>query len=231
MYLLFYITAEVAILNDDNELPPNAIINRFSQNSLLVTCLGVGGHRNLTWEAQDGSLVPQIEDFSAMSGGPLPTVYQSDYFSTKRLHIDYVSSSTAGLYYCRSQQSDFSRHVMITLTNPYWMLTTPLINYLPVGGRFSFVSVQFADNSTGYRNLGAGFSYDATFIRVSSEDNKQSQMNLETGLTSSLLGSEYLYRAVTRLNELDGVYQINGNYYSDKTYITDHKMNPYSEKD
>ena len=215
MFLLpnFRHTVEIAVLNNDNELVPNSIINDFSQTSFFLPCLGVSGHRNLTWESQVGTHIPYVETASDTNNEELPLVYQSDYLGARRLYINSISIDTADYYSCRSQQSGFVVDVLITLTNPYFKLTSPTINYIPVGGRFSFISVQYADNSTGYQNFGAGFSYTLTFTP---DDNTQSEI-LESELRFDFNGNEHSYGDITRLIEQDGVYRINGK--SKEVYI------------
>ena len=116
-------------------------------------------------------------------------------------------SISAFRYYCHSDESGFAAEVLITVTNPYFQGISPLVNYLPVGGRFSFITVQYADNSTGYQNLGDGFFFTASFVPA---DEKQPEVILEIGLTSNFSGNEYSYGAFTRLNEHNGIYHING---------------------
>ena len=132
------------------------------------------------------------------------SAYQTYVSGTQTLFFNLTSANE---YYCRSQESDFSAAVFIEITDPIWRLISPPLIYLPVGGDFTLISVQYADNSTGYENFGAGFSYVASY---SPKDKTQGEIVLDSGLTSNLTGNEYNYGTVTRIREQDGTYQING---------------------
>lgn len=199
--ITLHTTAEIAILHSDNEISPNAVINYFPQTSLSLTCLGVEGHRSLTWETQDGGPIPHNTASSS-------SVYQTYYVSGAQiLSLNLTSSDVVGDYLCRSQQSNFGTTVTIALEDPFWRIPSPSLSYLPVGGEFTFITMQYADNSTGYQNFGAGFLYFVIFIHG---NNTQAEIILESGLTSDFAGNEYNYGAITRISEQDGTYRING---------------------
>ena len=135
------------------------------------------------------------------------SAYQAHVSGTQTLFFNLTSANVVGEYYCRSQESDFSAAVFIETTDPIWQLLSPPLTYLPVGGDFTLISVQYADNSTGFENFGAGFSYIASY---SPKDKTQGEIVLDSGLTSNFTGNEYNYGTVTRICEQDGTYQING---------------------
>lgn len=194
-------SAEIAILNDDNELTPNSVINVFHQIPFYLECIGITGHSNLTWQTEERVPLP------TSASDPLPSVFQSESSDAPQIVLLNPPSISAVRYYCHSDESGLAAKVLITATNPYFQGISPLVNYLPVGSRFSFIQVQYADNSTGYQNLGDGFSLRMSFVPA---DEKQPAMILEIGFTSNFPGNVFSYGAFTRLNEHNGIYQING---------------------
>ena len=194
-------SAEIAILNDDNELTPNSVINVFHQVPFYFECIGITGHSNLTWQTEEGVLLPNG------ASDLLPSVFQSGSSDAPQIVFLNPPSISAVRYYCHSDESGLVAEVIITATNPYLQGISPKVNYLPVGGHFSFITVQYADNSTGYQNFGDGFFFNTSFVPA---NEKQPEMILETRFTSNFTGNEYSYGGFTRLNEHNGIYQING---------------------
>lgn len=135
-----------------------------------------------------------------------------------------------GYYTCKSQESATSSEVYTTLTNPLWRRTTPTVNYLPIGTLLPVISIQYADFSVGYQNLGSGFSYSLTFEPYTCQPDRGLALNqnissdrdslgpdcsnmitqLISGNTADLIGNNITYAIVGQLTDLDGQYQLNG---------------------
>lgn len=218
-------------MNNDEELPPNAVINQFasfglnSEPALSLRCLSVNGHSNLQWMSRGvPSLLPD-GPISSMTSPRVDIDYFPEFDPQQRdvvLLIRPISEVLTGYYSCSSQESGVSAEVYSTLTNPLWQRTTPTVNYLPIGSFLPVISVLYADVSVGYQNLGFGFSYSLTFEPYaalaqngSNESDTLGQLSsnrsmLISGSTSNLMGNNITYLITGRLTIFDGQYQLNG---------------------
>ena len=220
------------------ELPVGSVINQFnsgfdsSEPFLSLNCLSVRGHPNLEWVSRDiPNLLPD-GPISSLSSPNIRIEYFPESDSQQRdtvLTVDPITQGLTGYYSCRSRQSGVSAEpVYTTFTNPLWLLTTPTLNYIPIGTIFPAVSVLYADVSLGYQNLGSGFSYSLTFEPYSSQpdmmlapnrtngsDSQQeltsSRVTLISGRTMTLTGNNLTHLITGELGTFDGRYQLNGN--------------------
>ena len=232
MYASPFYVAEVAILNSDMELPVGSIINQFNfghdnpEPLLSLNCLSVRGHPNLEWVSRDiPSLLPD-GPISSLSSPNIRIEYFAESDSQQRdtvLTVNPITQGLTGYYSCRSRQSGISAEVYTTFTNPLWLLTTPTLNYIPIGSVLPVVSVLYADFSFGYQNLGSGFSYSLTFEpymmlapnRNNGSDSQQqftsNRVTLISGRTMTLTGNNLTHLITGELGRFDGRYQLNGN--------------------
>ena len=219
-------------MNDDEELPQNAVINQFAtfghntEPALSLRCLSVNDHSNLQWMSRGvPSLLPD-GPISSMTSLPVDIDYFPENDPQERdvvLTIRPVSEGLTGYYSCLSQESGVSAEVYSTLTNPLWQLTTPTVNYLPIGSFLPIVSVLYADVSVGYQNLGVGFSYSLAFEPYTALTQNGTNESADTlgqlfsnrsalisGSTSNLMGNNITYLITGQLSVFDGRYQLNG---------------------
>ena len=221
------------------ELPAGAVINLFNfgldglEPFLALNCLSVRGHSNLEWVSRDvASLFPDGQ-ISSLSSPNIRIEYFAESDSQQRdtvLLVDPITQGLTGYYSCRSRQSGVSAEVYTTFTDPLWQLTTPALNYIPIGSFLPVVSVRYADFSLGYQNFGLGFSYSLSFEPYSSgsdmmlalnqtngswSDSQQqftsNRVTLISGRTGSLTGNNLTYLITGELGRHDGRYQLNGN--------------------
>ena len=219
------------------ELPIGSVINQFNfglnspEPFLSLNCLSVRGHPILEWVSHDiPSLLPDGPISSLLSPN-IRVEYFAESDSQQRDTVIIVNPITQGLtgyYSCRSRQSGVSADVYTTFTNPLWMLTTPTLNYIPIGSVLPVVSVLYADFSFGYQNFGTGFSYSLTFEpyssapammltpnQTNSSDSQQqfisNRVTLISGRTMILTGNNITHLITGELGRFDGRYQLNGN--------------------
>lgn len=218
-------------MNDDEELPQNAVINQFAtfglntEPVLSLRCLSVNGHSNLQWMSRGvPSLLPD-GPISSMMSLSVDVDYFPEIDPQQRdvvLTIRPISEVLTGYYSCSSQASGVSVEVYSTLTNPLWQRTTPTVNYLPIGSFLPVISVLYADFSVGYLNLGVGFSYSLTFepyTALTQNGSNESdtlghfssnRSTFTSGSTSNLMGNNITYQITGQLSVFDGRYQLNG---------------------
>ena len=213
MHFFLQTTAPISILNNDKELPPNAVINVFSRahplgNPLLsLRCYSTENHSDLFWEAAnvpnlaDGYISPEtVASTSSLSILTIGTPVQDTVLTQNP-----ISNLTFGTYTCRSRASNSFVEILTTDIDPFWMSRTSMFIEAPIGYVVK-LSVLYADVSVGYMNFGTGFSYVLKFIpcveilpdRV-----------LLMGTTGSF-GNELSYMFRAELGVQDGTYQING---------------------
>ena len=219
------------------ELPAGAIINLFNfgldsrEQFLSLNCLSVRGHPNLEWVSRDVSSLFPDGPISSLSSPNIRVEYFAESDSQQRdtvLLVGPITQGLTGYYSCQSRQSGVSAEVYTTFTNPLWQLTSPTLNYIPIGSFLPVVSARYADFSLGYQNLGLGFSYSLTFEPYFSEsdmmlnqtngswsDSQQqftsNRVTLISGRTGSLTGNNLTYLITGELGRFDGQYQLNGN--------------------
>ena len=246
-----FLLAEIAILNSDMELPVGSVINQFNFGSgspesfLSLNCLSVRGHPYLEWVSRDvPSLLPD-GPISSLSSPNIRIEYFAESDSQQRdtvLTVNPLTQGLTGYYSCQSRQSGVSAgSVYTTFVNPLWLLTTPTLNYIPIGSVLPVVSVLYADFSFGYQNFGLGFSYSLTFEpyssgsdmmlspnQTNSSDSQQqltsNRVTVISGRTNTLTGNNLTYLITGELGRFDGRYQLNGNDSSKLRYCTNYKL-------
>lgn len=160
----------VAILNNDQELQPNAVINIFSSLSLTgvqfisLICYGIQGHGELQWETRDVQRFPDVLDSNTDSNDNDLSI---DYFTDDRrgssLLLQPIAEDVVGFYTCKSTQSGYEATVFTTFQNPYFTFTSPTEYEVPLGVRVE-ISARYADLSNGIINLGQRYYYTLTFL-------------------------------------------------------------------
>ena len=217
-YCLCYTsTAPVALLNNDKELIPDAIINYFStflptnQTILDLRCVATDGNGGLQWLTRDVDTLPQLITSStipAIQG--LEVSYWDSMDRDTTLAYQPVSDQSTGYYTCRSDESGYGVQVYTTLINPLWELLTPAVRMIefPIGAVVTF-TVRHADSSSGDQNAGPGFSYVLTFLPCVETLPDEELVSGLTGQYSNRF--TYSFRAST---DDSGSYQLNGKCFS-----------------
>ena len=163
----------MAILNNDQELQPNAVINIFSSlfltdvQFLSLICFSIQGHEELQWETRDVQRFPNVLDSSTVSSNDdLSIEYFGDDRRESSLLLQPIAEDIVGFYTCKSTQSGYEATVYTTFQNPYFTFTSPTEYEVPLGVRVE-ISAQYADLSNGLMNLGQGYRYTLTFLPLS----------------------------------------------------------------
>ena len=158
----------VALLNNDSELEPNAVINVFSiyqdVEYLSLICVGTAGSGGLIWEAAGVERFTGIIDDNVLNANDDITV---EYYSSDRretgLVLQPVTAATVGYYTCRSTESGYEARALTTFQNPYFAFTSPTEVEVPLGVRVD-LSARYAYSSNGQMNVGTGFRYMLTYL-------------------------------------------------------------------
>lgn len=160
----------MVILNNDQELLPNAVINIFSTlfltdvQFLSLICFSIPGHGELQWETRDVQRFPNILDSNTVNTNDDLSI---EYFGEDRrespLLLQPISEDIVGFYTCKSTQSGYEATVYTTFQNPYFTFTSPTEYEVPLGVRVE-ISAQYADFSNGLMNIGQGYRYTLTFL-------------------------------------------------------------------
>ena len=153
----------VALLNNDREMEPNAVINIFSEyegvDHLSLVCVGAAGNGQLQWERR---LSGETEGGVLGSSDGVTIEYFSDDRRDTLLRLQPVTPASAGYYSCRSTESDQEATVLVTFDDPYFAFTSPSYYEIPLGVRVD-ISARYAYSSNGVNNSGTGFTYRLTF--------------------------------------------------------------------
>ncbi len=212
--VLSFLTAPVAILNNDRELGTYAVINSFniyfSTNKpvLNLRCFSIDGHGDLQWQTKDVAELPEVLD-SSLDIPNLELSYSGDRDVIMTLHP--FAEGLNGTYTCASLESGFETDVIATFTDPYWQVITPSEYQEPIGVVIPITAV-YGDGSNGYINNGAGFSYELKFIPCAET---QPEEVLASGVTDSS-SNELTYSFVASLDST-GAYQLRGK--NGETYV------------
>ena len=203
--------APVAILNDDRELEPGAIINSYrsyftNQLALNLRCFSIVGHSELEWRTRNIEALPDILDLNTAATIDELNISYSGNAEGRDVGILYqpVSDLSSGYYVCRSAESGYEVEIIATQTNPIWEFLTPHIYDVPLGAEAT-ITVRYADFSYGYVNFGLGFTYELKYIPA---NENESEVILDTGNTDSD-GSMYAYSFLVEMQST-GVYQLRG---------------------
>lgn len=193
-------------------LSSNAVINIFPTNPFTLICLGTSENRNLLWQSRN---VTNLDDgeitlIETESSQDVNVTYDTGSFNIDRrlISISFNVNSFglyAGYYSCMSQQSNSTIEVYTTLTNPLWRLTSPSTVTVPMGVEVT-ITVQYADNSTGYQNMGNGFVYNLRFLPCVAT---QPNLTLLTGMTDAF-DNNLAHSFSPRLDDGSGEYLWNG---------------------
>jgi len=216
--LYFTSTAPVAILNNDKEVIPDAIINSYStffltnQTVLELRCIATSGNGRLQWLTRDVEILPQLITSStipAIQG--LEVAFWDSMDRDTTLIYQPVSNQSTGYYTCRSDESGYGVQVYTTLINPLWEVLVPTDRTIefPIGAVVTFTA-RHADSSSGDVNTGSGFFYILMFLPcVETLPDEE----LLSGITNRYSNRfTYSFRAAT---DDSGLYQLNGKRYSD----------------
>ena len=220
MYLDLYFTLildDVSIVADNIKIfSSNAVINTFPTNPFTLSCLGAADSRSLQWEIRNVSLLNNGEltlaETENLAGINVTYMSRTNSFffnqsfiflSLDRSRIGFYS----GYYSCRSRQSNSTVEVFVTLRDPLWQLVTPPHLEVSMGVEV-IIAIQYADRSTGYRNLGSGFVYGLRFLPCVATD---PDVMLEAGMTDTL-SNELTFSFHTMLNVDSGEYLWNGEF-------------------
>ena len=207
----------VSILNNDREIFPSmAVINYFpiymnTDNPVLaINCLSTAENPLLQWESMNVSSLSdgEITQEAADEINALNVTYFSSISANQRLIsllIHPFGEQFTGYYFCRSQQSNISRKVFTTLTNPLWELISPRNVTLPMGAEVSIV-IRYGDSSSGYENRGSGFLYSLIFLPCVAT---QPDEVLLFGF-SNRFSNEIVYTFRARIDVDSGEYRWNG---------------------
>ena len=163
-------TDPVAILKNDIELKPNAIINNFTDpisnlQQLSLRCVGTQGHGELQWETRNVERFPDVLDDGTVSNNEDLSI---EYLSVDKrdtvLTLQTIAPDTMGNYMCRSRQSGYTIGLYTTMQDPYIVFTSPMEhNYsAPLGAKVTFSAV-YAYSSNGSYNYGPGYRTSLMF--------------------------------------------------------------------
>ena len=217
-YTLFFhsltcTTAPVAMLNDDRELVPNAVINTYrmylptNQSTLNLRCIGTNGNGRLQWYTREVETLPQM-----ITSTNIPAVEGLNITFLDRMQRDTnlvyqpVNAQNTGYYTCRSEESGYLVEVYTTLIDPLWELLVPTVETieLPIGAVVT-ITARYADTSSGYINSGRGFFYVLMFLPCVET---MPDVVLASGITSQYSNQfTYSFRAAVGGS---GLYQLNG---------------------
>ena len=162
----------MALLNDDRELVPNAVINTYrmhlptNQSTLNLRCIGTNGNGRLQWFTREVEVLPPT-----ISSTNIPTIEGLNVTFFDRMQRDTnlvyqpVSVQSTGYYTCSSGESGYTVEVYTTLIDPLWELLVPTASVIefPIGAVVS-ITARYADSSSGYINSGHGFQYVLMFL-------------------------------------------------------------------
>ena len=162
----------MALLNDDRELVPNAVINTYrmhlptNQSTLNLRCIGTNGNGRLQWFTREVEVLPPT-----ISSTNIPTIEGLNVTFFDRMQRDTnlvyqpVNVQSTGYYTCSSGESGYTVEVYTTLIDPLWELLVPTASVIefPIGAVVS-ITARYADSSSGYINSGHGFQYVLMFL-------------------------------------------------------------------
>ena len=162
----------MALLNDDRELVPNAVINTYrmhlptNQSTLNLRCIGTNGNGRLQWFTREVEVLPPT-----ISSTNIPTIEGLNVTFFNRMQRDTnlvyqpVNVQSTGYYTCSSGESGYTVEVYTTLIDPLWELLVPTASVIefPIGAVVS-ITARYADSSSGYINSGHGFQYVLMFL-------------------------------------------------------------------
>ena len=162
----------MALLNDDRELVPNAVINTYrmhlhtNQSTLNLRCIGTNGNGRLQWFTREVEVLPPT-----ISSTNIPTIEGLNVTFFDRMQRDTnlvyqpVNVQSTGYYTCRSEESGYTVEVYTTLIDPLWELSvqTASVIEFPIGAVVT-ITARYADSSSGYINSGDGFQYVLMFL-------------------------------------------------------------------
>ena len=205
----------MAILNDDRELNPGAVINSFelftpsNQPVLNLRCLSIDGHGELQWRTREVEALPDVVDVETAGQINFLNVSYSDSITRRDSIISYhpFDEQGTGYYACRSEESSYQAEVYTSLDDPIWELVTPRVYDVPLGAEVS-ISARYADSSLGYINNGEGFSYELSFFASTSpKPDGAVLLSSVTDASSNILS--YVFPAEF---SLAGIFQLSGMY-------------------
>ncbi len=215
---IMFLLGSLSILNDIgiSVIPANAVINFFDSNPsspFHIRCLGTIGNRDMQWESRNVSVLNDgeitFQEASEIQGLHVQYITNLTTFffnrSTIVLFIPTFQPSFTGYYACRSRESNKSVEVYLTSSNPLWQLTSSLEMVVPMGAYVN-LTLQYADNSVGFRNYGNGFVYTLHFIPCVATLPDVLLQNGSIDIFSNLL--TYSFRA--RLLDDSGEFRWNG---------------------
>lgn len=207
----------VSVLTNGEEVLPNAVINAVSSLTVLsLICLSTVGNRDLYWEANN---IPNLNDGEITIGEAanfepfnVNYVLDTDLFFFDRRFIQlssdrtYLGSVVTGSLSCKSRESNVSSSgVYLTTTNPLWQVLSAVMDTVPMGAQVN-ITLQYGDNSNGYRNQGTGFTYSLIFVPCVAT---QPDVALLAGTSDEFSNTlEFSFRA--RLDDDSGEYMWNG---------------------
>ena len=162
----------MALLNDDRELVPNAVINTYrmhlptNQSTLNLRCIGTNGNGRLQWFTREVEVLPPT-----ISSTNIPTIEGLNVTFFDHMQRDTnlvyqpVNVQSTGYYTCSSGESGYTVEVYTTLIDPLWELLVPTASVIefPIGAVVS-ITARYADSSSGYINSGHGFQYVLMFL-------------------------------------------------------------------
>lgn len=210
-HLSSLISDPVALLNNDREMEPNAVVNVFSKyegvDYLSLVCVGTEGNDKLVWEMLSGG----SEGGDIGNSDDVTITYYSDDQRETSLTFQPVTEASVGYINCRSTETNQEATVLVTFDNPYFAFTSLSYYEIPLGVRVD-LSARYAYSSNGVNNSGVGFTYHLTFSSTSSQDGLTTERTpsevqlLETGSTDPL-SNNYIY-PVYGSSTSGGVYNI-----------------------
>ena len=212
---IYFLTcpAPVALLNDDRELVPNAVINTYrmylptNESTLNLRCIGTNGNGRLQWFTREVEALPQI-----ITSTNTPAIEGLNVTFLDRMQRDTnlvyrpVNVQSTGYYTCRSGESGYTVEVYTTVIDPLWELLVPTASAIefPIGAVVT-IAARYADSSSGYINSGRGFSYMLLFLPCI--ETMPDEM-LASGISSPYSNQfTYSFRAAVGGS---GLYQLNG---------------------
>ena len=212
LFYLFHLFSDpIAIMNNDKELQPGAVISAFStfftsnQPILSLRCFSLSGHGQLQWLTREVEALPGLEVLSSETAEAVNISYTTN-LERRDVVITHhpFSSQGTGYYVCRSEESSYEVEVYTTLDNPIWELVSPTQRSVLLGAEITITS-HYADYSFGYLNNGLGFSFELRFIPLLES---LSVAVLASGVTD-MFSTQFSYSFPAGFDS-EGVYQLSG---------------------
>ena len=203
----------MALLNDDRELVPNAVINSYrmylhtNQSTLNIRCIGTNGNGRLQWFTREVEALPQmITSTNIPANEGLNVTFLDRMQRDTSLVYRPINVQSTGYYICSSGESGYTIEVYTTVIDPLWELLVPTASVIefPIGVVVT-ITARYADSSSGYINSGRGFSYMLLFLPCI--ETMPDEM-LASGISSPYSNQfTYSFRAAVGGS---GLYQLNG---------------------